>query len=548
MTINAFRQFRNKVNASAHNSFLYNLSLNNWNLGGVVPDQLLVKPVDPWPGNAENGAHILDGCFSIGQEQLRIQAGGWHPINIGQKWLFKLHGFQWMRDLRALGGSEARQIAKAYIHDWIINHRNYDAESWQPHITGSRLAAWICHYDFFDDPHDEDFQDTFFVSLIKQTRHLTKCLPGTLEGLEALYALKGLLYAGLALPHHENLVHKALDLLKDQTKIQILSDGGHVTRNPDDLLQALVTLLDIRTALTAAGYPTPDFLQYTIDRAGPALRFFVYGDKYMAVTNGSGESDPEFIDSVLAQAGVRGKIISNLPTMGYERITQGRSLILFDTGKTAKWPHDKNIHAAPLSFEMSYGKERLLVSCGTHVLSDEWNASLRATAAHNTLCIDHRNACEIRADGHLGRKVIQPFIKREEDRKACLIEASHDGYLSLNGITHSRRLFLCEQGSDLRGEDTLECVSAPTDPINIAVRFHIHPRVLVSLVQNETEALLRLPSGIGWRFHHTGGTLSLENSVYLGNGEIRKTKQLVIHGQMSCEHAQVKWAFQREGL
>ncbi|MFP4313027.1 MAG: hypothetical protein ACLFR0_01760 [Alphaproteobacteria bacterium] len=53
---------------------------------------------------------------------------------------------------------------------------------------------------------------------------------------------------------------------------------------------------------------------------------------------------------------------------------------------------------------------------------------------------------------------------------------------------------------------------------------------------------------MGWRFHHSGGSLALENSVYLGGGDIRKTKQLVIYGQMCGEHAQIKWALQREGL
>ena len=548
MSANAFKNFKEKISASAHNSFLYNFSLNNWNLGSATPDHFLMRPVDPWNGNAEQGQQILQGCFSIADQQIRIQAGHWHPINIGQKWINKLHGFQWFRDLRSVGGTEARQTAKAYVEDWIFNHRRYDSESWKPNVTGMRIANWISHYDLFCDEQDTDFQDLFFASIIKQTRHLNNCLPGNYEGIDALNALKGLLYAGLALPNNKQHIHKTLEVLKKQIQPQILSGGRHVSRNPENLLQSLIILLDIRSALTAAGYPASEHVQYAIDRAGPALRFFIYNDKNMAVMHGSSESESNLIDSVLAQAGVRGKILSSLPSTGYERISQGRSLIIFDHGKSPRWPHDKNQHASPLSFEMAYAKERLFVSCGAHAISDDWNESLRSTAAHNTLCIDHRNACEIRADGHLGRKVNQPFIKRQEDRKACLVEASHDGYLSLNGITHTRRLFLCEQGTDLRGEDTLECVTSPSNPLDIAVRFHVHPRVMVSLVQNETEALLRLPSGAGWRFHHTGGTLALENSIYLGSGEIRKTKQLVIHGKMNKEHAQVKWALQREGL
>lgn len=548
MQITTLRHLKEKLNGSAKNSFLYNLSLQGWPIGQTLHDSLLVKPADPWSGDAARGEKLLQGCFSYGNEEFILHNGRWNPTGISQFWLKKLHGFEWLRDLRALSGNAARQTALAYIDHWLQNHRNYHEQIWAPDITGMRLAMWVSHFDFFSDAHDDSFLDSFFASLHKQARHLNNSINSSLSGLEAFRALKGFLYVSLALQGQENYIEKSLEGIKKQVQIQILSDGGHISRNPDTLLQTLTILLDIRHALAAAGYPLPDYIQHSIDRAGPALRFFVYGDKQLAVMNGSNEGDVNVIDSVLAQAGVRGKILSNLPNCGYERISQGRTLILFDTGQSPKWPHDKDMHAAPLSFEMAYGRERIFSSCGTHISCDEWNSSLRSTAAHNTVCIDHRNACEIRSDGHLGRKVNQPFVKREENRKICLLEASHDGYLPLNGITHARRLFLCEQGSDLRGEDTLTCLSAPHRPLDIAIRFHLHPRVLVSLVQHGAEALLRLPNGVGWRFHHSGGTLSLENSVYLGNGEIRKTKQLVVYGQMTDEHAQVKWALQREGL
>ena len=46
-----------------------------------------------------------------------------------------------------------------------------------------------------------------------------------------------------------------------------------------------------------------------------------------------------------------------------------------------------------------------------------------------------------------------------------------------------------------------------------------------------------------------GGTLDLDNSIYLGEGVTpRKTKQLVIRGTMDSDHQQFKWALQREGV
>jgi len=106
-------------------------------------------------------------------------------------------------------------------------------------------------------------------------------------------------------------------------------------------------------------------------------------------------------------------------------------------------------------------------------------------------------------------------------------------------------------GDDLRGEDLLlRQGDAARDGRGFAIRFHLHPSVKASLVQNGAAALLRLPSGAGWRLRAQGGTLSLAESVYLGHaGETRRSEQVVISGalapQTAAEAASVKWALQR---
>jgi uncharacterized heparinase superfamily protein len=141
------------------------------------------------------------------------------------------------------------------------------------------------------------------------------------------------------------------------------------------------------------------------------------------------------------------------------------------------------------------------------------------------------------------------MVSRNESKDAILLEGSHDGYVPLNGITHRRRLYLSREGHDLRGEDSLTCSTGLGKPAEVALRFHLHPRVQVSLIQDGAEALLRLSGGAGWRFSHGGGRLALENSLYLGSGaQPRKTKQLVIHAPMDSDFAQIKWALQRESF
>ena len=139
-------------------------------------------------------------------------------------------------------------------------------------------------------------------------------------------------------------------------------------------------------------------------------------------------------------------------------------------------------------------------------------------------------------------------MAREDTKDAILLDATHDGYVPLNGILHKRRLYLGSRGQDFRGEETLACATGLTKPVETAIRFHIHPRVAVSVIQNGNAALLRLPSGAGWRFFQTGGRVELENSIYCGeSNQPRKTKQLVIYGVIKHDNACFKWALQREG-
>ncbi len=110
------------------------------------------------------------------------------------------------------------------------------------------------------------------------------------------------------------------------------------------------------------------------------------------------------------------------------------------------------------------------------------------------------------------------------------------------GLVHARQLFLAAEGDDLRGEDRL---TGPAGQ-NFCVRFHLHPGVQVSLIQDGGAALLRLPSGIGWRLRAQGAVLSVADSIYLGGEIVRKSRQLVLDGHVGSGGALVKWALRRE--
>src|SRR3546814_19324019 len=100
---------------------------------------------------------------------------------------------------------------------------------------------------------------------------------------------------------------------------------------------------------------------------------------------------------------------------------------------------------------------------------------------------------------------------RQEEGGNIWVEASQDGWRDTLGVIHRRRLWLSAAGDDFRGADTLP--GGPGQPFT--VRLHLHPTVTASLLQAGAAAMVRPPSGGGWRVRATGGRIGLRARVYL---------------------------------
>ena len=402
--------------------------------------KLLFSPTDLWQGDADNARWLVhSGAFTIGGDRLELHNADWHPRDVDPLWIDHIHGFDWLRDLKTLGGDVGRRSARFMIGNWIDNHHGWDETTWRADILGRRISNWLALYDFFADSADDHFQEILMDSIVRQLRHLSRSLPGLLNGLPMLYAIKGLAYGGLTLEGRENYLEQALHLLDEQIDKQILSDGGHITRNPQSLLETIRVLIDIRAALRQGGYPPIEKIQHGLDRAVPAIRFFRHGDGGFGLFNNCQKSTADIIKNTVMHAGSRARTLNSLPHTGYERIAMGRSLLIADVGKPPQWPHDLSAHIAPLSFEFSHGRDRIFVNCGTHPTCPNWRDALRSTPAHNTLIIDDRNMCDVQKDGSMGHRPKTIVVDRDDKKEISLVDACHDGYVPVNGITHRRR-------------------------------------------------------------------------------------------------------------
>jgi uncharacterized heparinase superfamily protein len=517
--------------------------LYRYTLIGRVPPDPQIKIALPWPGDPKRGAAIAAGEIELAGELVRNPSPRWFPPSAGAEWVAAWHGFGWLPDLVA-AGTTGRQTARELVQSWLAARIPWHSVAWRSDVLASRLFASIASLDdIAGRDKDPEFRRAMLIGLAGQLRHLARTATWEQEGAARLRALKGLVAGTVVLGGSAARRAKVLKALARELPAQIFADGGHLSRSASVQLEVLRDLIDTRAVLRSAQTEPPGALQDAIERMAPVLRLFRHGDRRLALFNDSLEEDGVMIDLVLTGSEAKARAPTHVPDTGFERLQAGKTLVLVDTGKPSPPGFDDHAHAGALSFEMSHGRDRIIVNCGAYRgPKTNWWRVARASAAHSVLVVADTNSVEIRDDGVLGRAPISVSCERSEHDGQQWISATHDGYRDRFGLTYTRELFLSADGEDLRGEDRL----TGRPGANFAVRFHLHPSVEASLIADETAAVLRLPGGTVWRLRAVGAEMSVGESVYLGSGEARKTQQVVLSGTAAPGGTGVRWALRRE--
>ena len=515
-----------------------------------TPD-ILHLPVDLVPGVAGRGEAMVAGHYEFGGQRVRASEVGergeapWRHQGAGEYWLGELHSFAWLRDLRAVGTAQATERARSLVLDWLQQHRTIAnaAPAWGPESLARRLSAWLAHSEFLLQGADDEFSQRFHRALGLQANHLARMARNGTEGLAQLIACRGLIETGLCLSDGERRIAQGVKLLEAALVQQVLGDGCYVQRSPSAQLDALWCLAGLRATLDASERPAGQSLSEAIARLGSTLRLFRHGDGGLALFNGAVEEERGLIDLALSRAAASvGATPLDAPHTGFRRIEGRHATLIADTGApadTGSWAH-----AGTLSFEMSAGRERLIVNCGGWRGPDDgWREALRGTAAHSTLVVDDTNSATLGTDGGISEGPKSVRVERRDQDGATWIDTDHDGYLDTLGLVHKRRLYAGAEGGDVRGEDTLTHLrQRRRRGRQFAVRFHLHPDVRCAMTEDRRAALLRLQSGAVWQMRAAGASMSIDESVYAGDGATRRrTSQITLIGPVE-DTTTVKWA------
>ena len=186
------------------------------------------------------------------------------------------------------------------------------------------------------------------------------------DGLPRLEAAAALALSGVCLDDSPKRLEAGLERLEEEIARQILPDGGHVSRSPEDAAQCL-SLSDHGDGRAGGGGRSSRRmrLRNARDRMAPMLRFFRHGDGALALFQGGLESDPRMIAGLLARDEVRGQPFHHARHSGYQRLAAGRTMLQLDCGAGARRRFSR-CTPMPASWRSNSvpGPDRLVVNCG----------------------------------------------------------------------------------------------------------------------------------------------------------------------------------------
>lgn len=533
--------------------------LYRWRFTGFTPERILITPPDLRVADPQLAQEFYHGRFALAGRL--VETGGHSPFAVEPptpEWEKALHGFGWLRHLKSANTELATANARVLVDDWMrLYGKRIGGIAWTPEVTAQRIIAWLQHSDLILTDTELSAYRKFMRSLAMQVRYLRTIASAMDDGEERLRARIALAFAALALPVSPPTARAARRNLEYELKRQILPDGGHISRNPATILELLADLLPLRQTYASGTESPPKALIEAVERMLPALRFFRHQDGNLALFNGVGPTMPERIISVLRHDETGGKPLTYAPYSGYERLSMGATTIIADTGLPPPVTASRDAHSGCLSFEMSSGRQRYIVNSGIDRFGPtEFRPLGRSTAAHSTATINDTSSCRFSHSKGLSSMIGTPIIagptnvqrNRVEDTGRQGFVASHDGYVRLFGIYHERRIVLSHNGSVIQGMDHF--YRGDSKPLkangrdNIAVRFHIHPSVDISLDENGL-IILSADQDDTWAFSCFEIAPQLEDSIFFAGFRGPVTSKQIVLSFPASELPEVNWQFSR---
>lgn len=513
----------------------------SWRYGAAIADRLILQPQDLREIDPAFASELASGSLRLGSTVARVD----HDQPFDQPHLTdaeraELHGFGWLRHLKAVGSVGAQAEARRLITAWL-DHGG-DRSGLRDHDTidvlARRLSSWLSVADFVAAGSADDTLDHLLDGVALARIALAAHWRSAHVGWPRLQSVIALALYDTVIDGRDGERERSFARLRRELRAQTTEDGGALSRNADDTLEMVLDLASLNLALVTRGLDGADVIRGAMRSAVAVLRRTRLGDGTLARFNGVRTAlvltdrvlrwgiDPAAATDAAAEPVVRS---------GYARLARGDTIMVVDVAPPPPIGAATRAGAGCLAFELSVGRQRILgTACPIAGHGAPVDTILRSTAAHATLTLAGQSSSSLvslgqragrgrppvrsSADGHA---IVGPQTVHVDATPAAtgdaVISASHDGYVPSHGLWHTRRVTLSVSGDRIVGVDRLGDRNGTVrlkQDAPFAAYFHVEPGVEVTLLSEDHAAELAWSNANRahtWRFSATGPVgMSLE--------------------------------------
>ena len=409
-------------------------------------------------------------CFLNQELALTDENNPWYFKGYGKLWSYNLHYMDYL-----LQADMTKERGLLLIEDYI-KHVSPESPGLEPYPISLRGINWIK----FCTKHDLR-SSVIDNTLYSHYQILSKKLEFHLLGNHLLENAFSLLYGGLYFGS-PNFFNRAKNILEEELKTQILSDGGHFERSPmyhQILLDRLLDCINLLQNNTVFKDEQPALLTVMQVNARNMLNWL----NAMTFENGEipmlNDSAPAIAPptrelnnyatglKLVSEPFTNGKFHLALNDSGYRRFNSSLYECIVDVGEIGPDFQPGHAHADTLSFVLQHRHQPFIVDTGVSTYEkNERRSCERGTSSHNTVQFEDKDSSEVWGGFRVGRRARILSLQENNSR----IIARHDGYKHY-GFIHERAFQFTENRIEITDEN------AAKGGLKLTARIHLHPDV-----------------------------------------------------------------------
>ena len=471
---------------------------------------------DPWNCRED----IIKGRFCFLNEATDLDLDtDWQASQMPLLWQFNLHYFHFLYLL-------ARNEQETICHSWIRANPPGTAVAWHPYPTALRIVNW-CRAEL-DTPE-------ILGSLYQQAAFLYRNLETYIYGNHLLENARALVMAGCYFAGQgeaDKWLEKGVRLYLEESREQILPDGGHYERSPmyhalmlEGYLDVLNVLPDDHNAISQLEVISGKMITFLASIQCPDGTVPLFNDSTHEIASPPGDV-LHYARSLLNKEPC---ILNTFKDSGYFVFRDQGLFLAIDGGPVGPRYLMAHAHADIFSFVLSVGGIPFVVDSGVY----EYQAGtmrdyVRSTKAHNTVVVDDMDQVECWGSFRVARRSVPEAVMFKQESETAQFVGEFSGYSKLIGddITHQRKVLLHKTDRTVTIEDQVKGNSEHL----VESHLHLHPDVSIKEKGNGVYELLS--QGVRCRLIASSGKFEVRESLYCPRFGIKmKRKNLVLNYQ-----------------